>query len=97
MTNALAYFVPALPTKIPLFRINLSATNTLAYFIPVPAREKSFLTFDDVSIMSIVSLVTFGTLNYIIAVRELDATLETGLKWASLGAACTLVFAVQVN
>jgi hypothetical protein len=47
--------------------------------------------------MSIVSLVTFGTFNYIIAFRKLDATLETGLKWASLGAACTLVFAVQVN
>ena len=35
--------------------------------------------------------------NYIVAKKELEPGLETGLKWASLGAACTLVFAVQVQ
>jgi hypothetical protein len=49
------------------------------------------------SILSIVSLIAFATFNYLVASRELDPHIETGLKWASLGAACTLVFAVQVG
>ena len=49
------------------------------------------------SILSIVSLIAFGVFNFIVAKKELEPGLETGLKWASLGAACTLVFAVQVQ
>ena len=49
------------------------------------------------SIMSILSLIAFGTMNYLVAVKELDKDVESVLKWASLGAACTLVFAVQVS
>ena len=48
------------------------------------------------SILTIISLIAFATFNYIVATQELDNNLESGLKWASLGAACLLVFAVQV-
>ena len=49
------------------------------------------------SILSILSLIAFGTMGYIMATWELDKAVETALKWSSLGAACTLVFAVQVK
>ena len=49
------------------------------------------------SLLSIFSLVVFATCNYIVATKELDDHIESGLKWASLGAACLLVFAVQVK
>jgi hypothetical protein len=48
------------------------------------------------SILTIISLIAFATFNYIVATKELDNNIESGLKWASLGAACLLVFAVQV-
>jgi len=48
------------------------------------------------SILSILSLIAFGAMSYIVDNWTLEKGVETGLKWASLGAACTLVFAVQV-
>ena len=48
------------------------------------------------SILSIVSLVAFGVFNYTVTKYVLDPAVATGLKWSSLGAACSLIFAVQV-
>ena len=82
------------------FDLEYNLTNcklSIMNFLLLNSRYRRRTMYFVSSILSILSLIAFGTMGYIMATWELDKAVETALKWSSLGAACTLVFAVQVK
>ena len=49
------------------------------------------------SILSIVSLLAFATFTNILSSHDLSPESTQGLRWASIGASCLLIFSVQVK